>query len=193
MTRSIRFAAGSLIAVVAALMAGSSALACIPIATLNLSQTQANPGTVIQATMHQASSKAGVVDLHFGSVTGPVLASSIPDADGGLITSFTIPETAAGDYVVVATQKLTPGVSTWGMPARAVIHVTTPGGPPVGASGFPPVQTQVRPVGLVADSGPDLTALALIALATAAVGLMLAGGAAFLLGRGNQPQTARSE
>lgn len=193
MTRTVRFAAGAVIALTASLMAVSSALACIPIATLTLSQTQATPGTVVQAAMRQATSRAGAVELHFGSITGPVLASSIPNPDGGLTTSFTVPETTAGDYVIVATQALTPGVSTWGMPARAVIHVTTAGGPPVGASGFPPVQTQVRPVGLAADSGPDLTALALIALATAAVGLVLAGGAALLLGRSAQPQPARSE
>ena len=193
MTRLLRFAAGSALGLVGSLLATGSALACIPIATLNLSETQAMPGAQIQATIRQANSKAGPVELHFGSVSGPLLTSSIPEVNGGLATSFTVPQTAAGDYIIVATQQLTPGVTTWGMPARAVIHVTTPGGPPVGASGLPPVVTQVRPAGLLADSSPDLTALALIALATAAAGLVIAGGAALVLGRGVKPQTARGE
>lgn len=191
MKNLVKLSVALVLSAVVTLFGAAYALACIPIATLNLSADQATPGTEVTAAMHQASSRAGPVTLHWDSADGPVLASVVPDPDAGLTTTFTVPQTAAGYHVVVATQDLNPGVATWGMPARAVMHVTTPGGLPVGSSTLPPVQTQTRPSGLVAGSGPDWALLAVIGVATAAVSLIAAGGAALILGRSPNPEAVR--
>ena len=177
----------------AALVVGATqALACIPIATLNLSQTEAVPGTQITATMQQASSGAGPVTLHWNSATGPTLASATPGSSGGLTVTFAVPADAQGGYyTIVATQQLTLGTQTWGMPARAILHVTAPGGGPVNSQA-PARNVSGRPAGLVQDQLPAAWLLALVALAAAAVGLILVGVAAVTLGRRSaRPEAAQ--
>lgn len=193
MKRILRVGSAFATAVGATILGGAAALACIPIATLNLSQQEAAPGAQLSANMHQASAASGPVTLHYGAVDGPVLASAMPDPDAGLVVSFKLPDSAtAGYHTIIATQDLKQGSSTWGMPARAVVHVVAPGGAPVGESTLPAVPTQPRPVGLSVSGAPDYGVLAVIAMAAAAFGLLAAGGAALLLGRASVPATSRS-
>lgn len=167
-----------------------TAFACIPIAMLNLSPSEATPGSTVTATIIQiAGADAPPVTFHWQSVDGPILAVAQPTEKGTQAT-FTVPEVSkAGDYLVVATQPLRAGRQTWGMPARAVLHVVTPGGGPVvpaaGGTTIP-----ARPAGLVTDPGIGIGGLALIALAVAGAGLMLVGVATWAVSRGQgTPQT----
>lgn len=193
MRRSVRIVLALAVAAAASVLGAAAALACIPIATLNLSQQEAAPGAQMTASMHQASAAVGPVLLHWGAVDGPVLASAVPDPDSGLTVSFKLPDNAApGYYTVVATQDLKPGSATWGMPARAVVHVVSPGGAPVGESTLPSVPVLTRPTGLAVGGGPDIGLLAVIGLAAAAVGLLAAGGAALLLGRAPAASPSRA-
>ncbi|GAC1334013.1 MAG: hypothetical protein NVSMB17_15170 [Candidatus Dormibacteria bacterium] len=162
-------------------VAAVSALGCIPIATLSLSQGSAAPGTQLTATMQQANSKAGPVTLHWNSVDGPVLASAVP-AETGLSVTFTVPESPPGTYIVVATQDLKTDVATWGMPARAAFTVSGADGQSAAPPQASATRPEARPTGLVSAGGPGAGVLVLVALGVAAVGLMAVGAAVLVAG-----------
>lgn len=173
------------------LVSASTILACIPIATLNLSQAEATPGSKITATMQQANTRAGDITLHWNAVDGPVLATATPGTTGGMTASFTVPNEAKGGYfLVIATQDAKPDVGTFGLPARAVIHVVGAGGSPVNST-VPTSTVPARASGLAVDPGPDLGVLALVALAAAAVGLIVVGTAALVVSRNPRADTVR--
>ncbi|GAC1643506.1 MAG: hypothetical protein NVS9B11_13070 [Candidatus Dormibacteraceae bacterium] len=172
------------------LVSASTILACIPIATLNLSQAEATPGSKITATMQQASTRAGDITLHWNAVDGPVLATATPGV-GGMTATFNVPSDAKGGYfLVVATQDSKPDVGTFGLPARAVLHVVGSGGSPVNST-VPTSTVPARASGLAVDPGPDLGVLALVALAAAAVGLIVVGTAALVVSRNPRADTVR--
>ncbi|GAC1505163.1 MAG: hypothetical protein NVS1B3_02980 [Candidatus Dormibacteraceae bacterium] len=163
-------------------VSASSILACIPIATLNLSQAEATPGSKITATMQQANTRAGDITLHWKTVDGPVLTTATPGA-GGMTATFTVPSDATGGYyLVIATQDSKPDVGTFGLPARAVLHVIGTGGSPINST-VPTSTVGARASGLAVDPGPDLGVLALVALAAAALGLIVVGTAALVVSR----------
>ena len=164
---------------------GVIAFACIPIATLNLSQTTASPGSTITASIHAVAGKdSPPVVFHWGSVDGQVLATVTP-ADSGTTAQITIPSVqASGDYLIIATEPQTSGYESWGMPARAVVHVDVTGssgqGPSIAAGS--PAQTSGS--GLATATGTSTGLLVLIAVGTLALGLLIVGGATALSGRG---------
>ncbi len=111
--------------------------ACTNLATLNLSQSAAQPGSIIGVTGSSFKAPAeGVqpVQLHWNSPDGPILAEAVPDALGSIAASVTIPADAQpGHYVMVATQMavdpghgLQAGEPVFGTPARAAVMVGSP-------------------------------------------------------------------
>jgi hypothetical protein len=168
----------------------ATAWACVPVATLNLSTTQARAGDSIGITGNSYNgSKPAVV--HFNSIDGPVLGSFVPNG-GRIDGNVTVPPgTAPGNYLLVVTQEFTQGVQTWGVPARALISVVgDTGAPIVGAA----VGSSVagRPVGLESSSTPTTGSLLLVAGAAAGVAMFLAGLAAVVASRsGSSPAAAK--
>ncbi len=151
------------------LIAASEAFACIPIAVLQLNPPAVAPGGTVNALIQEVSgSQVPPVTFHFKTIDGPVLATVQP-GDNDTRATFQIPaDTPGGDYLIVATQpaKVYPKgqFPTWGMPAKAAIHVITPAGSPQVFAGDAAVQIQVRPVGLVPGTKSGLSALTVIAI-----------------------------
>lgn len=180
--RTVRLAlALPLAAMVAwALLAASAAYACIPIAVLQLSPPAVPPGGTVNALIQEVSgSKVPPVTFHFKSVDGPVLATVQP-GDNDTRATFTIPaDTPGGDYLIYATQPFKQydigQFPTWGMPAKAVIHVLTPNASAQIYAGDAAVQTQVRASGLVASSKAHVSTatIILIAVVTLVVALVI--------------------
>jgi hypothetical protein len=179
------------------LMAASSAFACIPIAVLRLNPPSVAPGGTVNALIQEVSGGSDVppVTFHFKSIDGPVLATVQP-GDNDTRATFTIPaNTPGGDYIIYAEQPFKQyqkgQFPTWGMPAKAVIHVITPDALTPIFAGDAAVQTQVRPSGLVAASKSKVSAakIVLIGLVT----LVVAGAivvAIATLGRKKSPAVA---
>ncbi len=168
-------------AVGASLVIGSSAAwACTNLATMNLSNAAGTSGqsiTVTGSSFHaaSASSPANVpVQLHWNSVTGPVLATAIPDQTGNISASVTIPQAAPGYYVMIATQQATPGVDEYGTPARAAFQVITPGQRPA----VTPNAGQSAGVATTSTSSTGVIALT-VALGVAGLALFGAGATSF--------------
>lgn len=135
---------------VAAVVAGVTtvvavAFACTNLATINLSAEAAHPGDSISLTgtsfpvpRAQSGLPPTPVEIHWQSPEGPLLAKVVPDRSGTIVTTFTIPESAPGPRVIVATQRRTmvnpntpdapPVVADeYGTPARATLRVLAPG------------------------------------------------------------------
>jgi hypothetical protein len=179
------------VALLVALVAGVGALAatafaCIPIAVLRLTPSEVAPGGTVNALIREVSgAEVPPVTFHWNAVDGPVLATVQP-GDSATTATFQIPADAkGGDYVIWATQpqKVYPKgqFPTWGMPAKASIHVTTPAGPPALFGADAALQTQSRAAGLVAQSRSGLSAGAIAAIAVASAVIALA--AVFLFTR----------
>ena len=138
-----------------AVLAGSTAFACTNLATINLSSTMGKPGDAITVTgtgflasadempmdgmvMDMSSMPAtnmavrSPVVLRWNGPDGPVLSEAIPDRSGTISVLFSIPETQAGQYTVVAVQKNPQGYDVYGTPARAPLQVIGPGRPGTG-------------------------------------------------------------
>lgn len=132
----------------------SSAFACIPIAVLQLTPPEVAPGGTVNALIQEVSgSQVPPVTFHLNSVDGPVLATVQP-GDNDTRATFTIPaNTPGGDYIIYATQPFKQyqegQFPTWGMPAKAVLHVITPNAAAPIYAGDPAVVTQSRPAALV--------------------------------------------
>ena len=163
-----------------AVVAAASASACIPIAVLRLTPSEVAPGGTVSALIREVSGSAvPPVTFHWKTVDGPVLATVQP-GDASTTATFQIPaDTPGGDYLVWASQplKVYPKgqFPTWGMPAKASLHVVTPSGPPALFAGDAAVQTETRPPALVASSRSSLGPLevVLIGLATAVVAVAI--------------------
>jgi hypothetical protein len=140
----------------ACLAVGAGAtFACTNLATINLSTSMGKPGDAVTVTgsgflsnadempmdgmvMDMGPGSSGTMDmsklpvrspvvLHWNGAEGPVLGDAVPDRSGTISVLFTIPESPAGQYTVVAVQKNTHGVDVYGTPARAGIQVLGPG------------------------------------------------------------------
>lgn len=115
----------------AGLLFAASAWACTNLATLNLSQaagTSGQPITLTGSSFKVATGDPIPVIVHWGSATGPVLASVAPDPNGNISASITIPDAQPGYYTMVATQTVN-GFDYYGTPARAAFQLLTPGQP----------------------------------------------------------------
>ena len=185
MTKGAKPAAAAAITMTAGLLAAilvmaASAFACIPIAVLRLTPADVAPGGTVSALIREVSgAQVPPVTFHWKTVDGPVLATVQP-GDAGTTATFTIPaDTPGGDYLVWASQpfKVYPKgqFPTWGMPAKASLHVVTPSGPPALFAGDAAVQTEIRTPALVAKSRSGLGPLELVVIgvATAVVALAI--------------------
>ena len=156
----------------------ATAFACIPIAVLRLTPSEVAPGGTVSALIREVSgSQVPPVTFHWKTEDGPALATVQP-GDSSTTATFQVPaDTPGGDYLVWATQplKIYPKgqFPTWGMPAKASLHVVTPSGPPALFGADTAIQTQSRSPGLVAGSrsGVATWVIVLIVAATTIVAL----------------------
>lgn len=175
---------------------GGGAFACTNLATLNLSTSMGKPGDAVTVTgsgfmasadempmdgmvmdmsgmsmmgMGATSARSPVV-LRWNGPDGPVLSDAIPDKSGTISVLFTIPETRAGHYTVVAVQKNRQGFDVYGTPARAPIQVVGTGQP--AGSGV----RGAGPEGAAGQSNSTGVIALTIGLGVLGVGLLGAGG-----------------
>jgi hypothetical protein len=186
--------AGGFAAMAALAIGAVVAFACIPIAMLNLSPNSVSPGQTVKASIQQASVRAGEtanpVVFHWQTLNGQVLATATP-TESGTTATFTVPQVSQpGDYLVVATQQQKPGSSSWGMPARAVLHVSVNGSAPASNSG-PAAAGSSNSAGLATAPGMSPGILALIAIGVAAVAISLAGLAVWGVERASSARAQR--
>lgn len=113
-------------AVAGLLLVTSAAFACVSLATLDVTPGKGAAGTTVKADTTNLSTAKGAsaAELHWGAIDGPMLAttSGTPTASSTSL-NFTVPDAAAGTYVIVLTQKDPTGAPIWGMPARATFTV----------------------------------------------------------------------
>lgn len=155
---------------------GAVAFACTNLATLNLSNATGKPGDTITVTGSSFRLPAGVpaVQVHWNGVDGPVLAEAVPDRVGNIAATFTVPQAAPDNYVIVATLRDAKGNDSSGTPARAQFQI-------VGGAGksAPAAVSAQQPVS-VGSSGSSAAPVALLViLGVAGLGLFGAGFVAF--------------
>ncbi|MDQ3980983.1 MAG: hypothetical protein M3314_15790 [Actinomycetota bacterium] len=178
--------AGAMVVVLA-----SVGVACTNLATISLSSGAGHPGDTISVTgtSFPVRSQLGLtptpVEIHWRSADGPLLATVTPDRTGTISSTFTIPESAPGPVVIIATQRRTvvnpntpdaPPILTdeFGTPARATLRVLAPGERAttiVAGSEFAP---------LTADSGSTAVMVMLVLFGAVALSLFGGGVIAFL-------------
>ena len=137
-----------------------------------------SPGQSVTASIQAISVNPGQtappVVFHWQTLTGQVLATATPGQYGTTAT-FTVPQVSqSGDYLVISTQTQQQGSSTWGMPARTVLHVTVNGSAPANSSGSAAASSS-NTAGLATSSALSPGILALIAIGVAAVAVSLVG------------------
>ena len=133
-------------------------------AVLELSPQSGPPGTVVSVEgsgFTQASATAtGGVNVRFMTRDAPVLRNTEVNQQNRISTTMTIPGgTAAGEYLVLATQTSVRGRHLFGTPARAKFRVT-----PTGAAAA------------AAPSGPAVSPTAIAIASTLLALILLAGG-----------------
>lgn len=183
------------LAVLTALTIGAVvAFACISMAMLNLTPNTVSPGQSVTASIQGISANAGStapsVVFHWQTLNGPVLATASPGPNGTSAT-FTVPSVqSTGDYLVVATQVQQTGSSSWGMPARAVLHVQVSGSS-AGSSLGNSVPATTNAAGLSTSSSLSGGILALIGIGVAAVAVSLVGLATWGVSRSRAPRAQK--
>lgn len=174
---------GSVVALATVALA-AVAYACTNLASLNLSDPGGVPGTQVTVTGSSfepaASGATSPVVLHLNDVSGPVLATAVPDGAGNITTMFTVPEDVQPGYQVIVATQADPegGGAAFGTPARATFQVISPEG---GAAAEPPAAQNAGAAVTPSPSNvsPGLLALT-IGLGAAGVLLFGAGATAFL-------------
>ena len=135
----------------------AAAYACTSIAELTESPTSAVAGSTVTLTGQffdigdayaGTPNGPGPVQIRFGSLTGPVLASVVPSNANGLNRGFSvqiaIPANAVpGDSFFTATQADSTGSAVYGTPARQAFTVMAP--PTAAPSVFAPLAACVVP------------------------------------------------
>ncbi|MDQ6614953.1 MAG: hypothetical protein M3083_09440 [Actinomycetota bacterium] len=170
-------------AIAAAMITAGTAWACISGPALTLSASQGTAGMQVSFTGTNFGSDPAVV--HFNALTGPVLATAIPDKDGKVTGTFAIPAgTTSGTYVIVVTQEAAGKITQ--VPSRAVFNVVGDNGTPV-ASGTPVAGAAgQRPIGLAHGSSVSVGATILVGVGVGGAALLIAGLASFLTSRRHQ-------
>lgn len=167
-----------------ALFPVAAAWACLPVASLNTSSATAQPGG--QITVTGAEFGSNPVDIHFNSITGPVLATFTPngDANGTFSGAVTIPANASpGTAILVATEDAASRGSAPGAPARALVDIVGPGGAPLAPAGG----VAARPVSPLVTSSVSTGGLVLVALGALGVALLVAASVAMVGTRRGRP------
>ena len=153
----------------AALVPAVIVFACVDVAALTATPQSVQPGGTV--TVSGGDYVPGFpVQIHLDSPTGPVLATlASPSGTSAMHSAFKIDvalpsNLSSGEHVLVATQNS--HNMTAGMPARAVIYV---------GSGVPAAPQSTRSAAPVIEGGLSVGALTLIAVGTAAAGLLILG------------------
>lgn len=181
MTHLRRLAVAGSIAAGVVMAVAAAAWACIPVATLQVSPVEVEPGQEVAVT-GTSYGKASDVVLRFDTLDGPALATLTP-SNGHIEGRITVPQaTEPGDHVIIATQEAVVGETTWGVPSRALVTVVGPGGAPIGDRSVELLADGQRSPGLVSGTSVGTGELLLVALGTAGVAMFLAGGAALVAG-----------
>lgn len=187
-----RWLLGAVAAATLPLMAAATAWACTSIATLKFSDNAVRPGqeVTVRGENFNAGAEVGKVQIRFGSLVGPVLASAEPNDLGEITTTVTVPDDVpfGGQYVIVATQEGKKGKPAFGTPARAPLSVAAPAGEsaPPNTSAAPQEQSVLAAEEQSTGVGTwiALGALGLLALA------LLGGGLGLFLRELRSPTTA---
>ena len=167
-----------------ALLAGRAS-SCVPTALLTVTPAQAKAGQEVTVQGQEFATGIPIV-LRWDALDGPVLAT-VPGPQSDLprkwSTTLTLPETAPpGTYVLVATQPSTAGRAntSFGVPARASVHIIGESSPVAASSHEPPA---TRPADLEREKGAPVGLLLLVALGAAGLALLPAGLAALMTNR----------
>jgi hypothetical protein len=170
--RTVTVFGAALVAMLA--VSGAVSYACTNLATLNLSSNAGKSGdtiTVTGSSYRMPTDTQTGVQIRWNGLDGPVLAEVRPDRTGNISATFTVPEAAPDNYVVLAVLKNGRGVDTSGTPARAQFQI-------LGASGRPvPQQPPSAPAPVATgDGGGSAAPIALlVVLGAAGIGLFGAG------------------
>jgi hypothetical protein len=155
-------------AVVAALGAPIAAHACAATTGMNLSLTSGPAGRVISLQGSNFASETAV-EVHWGSVDGPLLATAM---GGDFVTQITIPQVTPGLYAIDATDNVGPIAFISEIfsvtPPVAPVGTGSAGSPPpplqpsrsVAAPPAPPVGSPARAAGATSRAGSGAGALA---------------------------------
>jgi hypothetical protein len=117
---------GLMMGAVLPLALASVAWACGVLATVKLNTKVASPGQAVTATGKNYSAAAGAsaVTLRLKNRSGPLLATTTPDASGRINTQFQLPgNLSPGWYVVLALQNNANGTPKSGTPGRTSFRV----------------------------------------------------------------------
>lgn len=178
-----RAAAG--VALIATVQLLTAAPASAPhVAQLQVTPSSVAPGDQVTVFGPRGYGSANPVEVRFGSVTGPVLATFETTEEN--FAQFgpgpvTIPaDTPPGSHRLVATQQLAADEQhIRGVPSAAIIEVTSQ--PAAAPSGTPGMSAELRPDTLATEPGTPLGLLFVIGAAVAglavAIGLAVAGSA----------------
>lgn len=120
--------------VAAPALAASIAYACVSLATLSVSngtgtvgQTVSGTGTGFSGMMGtvgtNVSATPSPVEIHFGSRSGDVVWTGLPNGTGQISFAFNLPQVAPGQHVIFATQTSATGTAVGGTPARGLVEV----------------------------------------------------------------------
>lgn len=167
----------TVLAAVAVMLMGSAmaAFACTNLATLNLSETVAQPGTEIDITGTSFATADSPVQVRWDGTDGSVLAEVDTDGTGTFETVVTVPADAEpGHHVLLVTQMVEGEdgpVPAYGTPAKTSFFIGATG-PPAEIS----EQAAVAPAGGTPESGVSEGLFGLLAvLALAGLGLFGTG------------------
>jgi hypothetical protein len=116
------------------LVATAIAYGCTAVATLSADPGAAAAGSTITVSgqgfgTHDPAlaNSNGPAEIRLGSVTGPVLATASPTGTKRTFSvQVTVPQAAAGDTFITATQTTASGTPVYGTPARQAFTVTAP-------------------------------------------------------------------
>lgn len=189
---NVRRTVGAAAMIVAAMMAvAAAAWACVAGPTLLATPEVVTAGSEVQLSGISYDEELPVT-VRFNGLDGPVLGEFTVNSDStaGIAGTVTIPPgTAAGNYVLVATQP-TPDGGLGNIPTRALVRVVGEGGAPALGAPLAEVPSD-RPVGLAQTEPVSTGSLVLAGVGVAGVALFLAGAVVLVSGRG-RPSAERA-
>jgi len=170
----------------------AGAWACIAGPTLDAPVRELKAGDT--AVVKGVSYNSNPVVVRFNALDGPVLGTIAPTGGTAGSSNWNLdgtvaipPGTRPGSYVLITTQPGPDGKLTQ-IPTRALVTVVGAAAPVVGAP-LAAAQPE-RPVGLERGESVSTGAKVLVALGVAGVTLFIAGMAALLAGRREDPEPA---
>ncbi|MGH9222684.1 MAG: hypothetical protein ACRD2W_02525 [Acidimicrobiales bacterium] len=186
--RAVRSFAAPL-AIVAVLW-GAAAYACTNLATMTLSSGAGHPGDTITLigtsfpVPRTAGSTPTQVVVRWKSLDGPIIGTVTPDRTGTISMTFTVPQAAPGNIVILGTQRreLTAGsdatptayVDEPGTPARATFRV-------LAAGELPPIRTPSADFSVVrGEQGSTAMSVLMVLFGAVSLSLFAGGVIAFL-------------